>query len=126
MVTNQPTLDFVLKNFHDWLKSERLLEENVRFIFVTCGDWDLGTMLRKQCQHFRLERQKYFDHWINIKRSFNQVTGQGGRTGMMEMLNHLKIPHQGRHHSGIDDCRNIAEILRDLIRQGHSFQENRR
>jgi hypothetical protein len=28
----------------------------------------------------------------------------------MEMLNILKIPHYGKHHSGIDDVKNICEI----------------
>ena len=38
MITNQPTIDVVLQNFHTWLDNENLLQSNIRFIFVTCGD----------------------------------------------------------------------------------------
>ena len=126
MVTNQPTLDQVLKSFHQWLESEKLLDPKTQFIFVTCGDWDLYTMLPSQCNYLQLERPDYFDHWINIKKSFHKATHRFARDGMMGMLQELNIPHEGRHHSGIDDCKNIAEILRALIRRGYVFVENRK
>jgi len=37
---------------------------------------------------------------------------------MMIVLEKLKLNHQGRHHSGIDDVRNIANILRCLLEGG--------
>jgi ERI1 exoribonuclease 3 len=126
MVTNQPILEDVLKNFNTWLVNENLLDPKVKFIFVTCGDWDLYTMLPSQCTHFHLPIPKYFNQWINIKKSFNKVTGKYSRGGMMEMLKDLNIPHTGRHHSGIDDCKNIAEILKGLAERGYVFQENRK
>lgn len=126
MVTNQPVLDDVLKNFHTWLVNEKLLDKQTKFIFVTCGDWDLYTMLPSQCNYFQLERQEYFNHWINIKKSFNKVTKKFARNGMMGMLEDLNITHQGRHHSGIDDCKNIAEILKALAERGYVFEENRK
>jgi inhibitor of KinA sporulation pathway (predicted exonuclease) len=39
--------------------------------------------------------------------------------GMVNMLNYLNIPLEGRHHSGIDDTRNIAKILLKIISDGH-------
>jgi ERI1 exoribonuclease 3 len=126
MVTNQPILADVLTNFHTWLKNENLLQSTVKFIFVTCGDWDLFTMLRSQCDYFRLPRAEYFNHWINIKKSFNKAIGKDARDGMMGMLKDLNIPHTGRHHSGIDDCKNIAEVLKGLAERGYVFEENRK
>lgn len=126
MVTNQPVLTDVLKSFHAWLEKEKLLEAQTRSIFVTCGDWDLYTMLPSQCSYFQLPRPEYFNHWINIKKSFHKATGKFSRSGMMGMLNDLNIPHSGRHHSGIDDCKNIAEILKALIQRGYVFEENRK
>jgi inhibitor of KinA sporulation pathway (predicted exonuclease) len=35
--------------------------------------------------------------------------------GMDKMLDYLKLPLDGHHHSGIDDCRNIAKICRALM-----------
>jgi len=126
MVTNQPILEDVLKNFHAWLVNEKLLEPGIKFIFVTCGDWDLYTMLRSQCDYFKLPRAEYFDRWINIKKSFNKALGRYARDGMMGMLKDLNIQHTGRHHSGIDDCKNIAEILKALAQRGYVLEENRK
>ena len=40
----------------------------------------------------------------------------------MVMLNELNIAHTGRHHSGIDDCTNIVNIVLTLIRdRKHKF-----
>ncbi|CAF0942089.1 unnamed protein product [Rotaria sp. Silwood1] len=126
MITNQPKFDDVLKNFHLWLTNEKLLEPNVKFIFVTCGDWDLYTMLPSQCNYFRLPRAEYFNEWINIKKSFQKATSKFARGGMMGMLKDLNIQHTGRHHSGIDDCKNIAEILKQLAERGYIFEKNRK
>lgn len=126
MVTNQPVLDDVLKDFHQWLINENLLDPKIKFIFVTCGDWDLFTMLPSQCSYFNLPREEYFNRWINIKKSFNKALGKFARDGMMGMLKDLNIQHTGRHHSGIDDCKNIAEILKGLAERGYVFVENRK
>ncbi|KAI8852207.1 hypothetical protein BC829DRAFT_460033 [Chytridium lagenaria] len=40
---------------------------------------------------------------------------------MTNMLTDLKLPLIGRHHSGIDDSRNIAAIARALINEGYVF-----
>jgi hypothetical protein len=42
----------------------------INFIFVTCGDWDLRTMLPGQCKSFNLNRADYFNKWINIKKVY--------------------------------------------------------
>lgn len=38
-----------------------------------------------------------------------------GSTGMMGMLKGLNIPHEGKHHSGIDDVHNICNICIKLL-----------
>ena len=42
---------------------------------------------------------------------------------MIGMLRYLNIAFQGRNHSGIDDCKNTASILDDLIRQGLQYDK---
>ena len=34
---------------------------------------------------------------------------------MAEMLDLLELPLDGRHHSGIDDAKNIAKIAKSLL-----------
>ena len=59
--------------------------------------------------------------WINIKKSFNTFYGVSP-PGMTAMLDSLNLRLTGRHHSGIDDCRNIAAIAVEMIRDGFVFE----
>ena len=45
-----------------------------------------------------------------------------GGTGMMNMLKDLKIDHEGKHHSGIDDVRNICKICLGLLARGFNYE----
>lgn len=38
--------------------------------------------------------------------------------GMTSMLKHFQLKLEGRHHSGIDDCRNITKCLAKMIEEG--------
>jgi len=93
-----------------------------RWAFVTCGDWDLKTMLKEQ---FKLCDWSYppptpFCRWINIKRIFEAHQKIPAR-GMPDMLSALQLPLVGRHHSGLDDCHNIVAICVQLIKLGAPF-----
>jgi len=59
----------------------------------------------------------HWKQWINIKKAFQKFYNKRAN-GMMEMLKVLKIPHTGKHHSGIDDCKNIAKIVVKMIQDG--------
>ncbi|KAF7261127.1 hypothetical protein EG68_01421 [Paragonimus skrjabini miyazakii] len=117
MVEYQPCLEDVLKLFDEYLFQEGLTDGGKSFAFVTCGDWDLKTMLPSQCRHLGISVPSYFRQWINLKQVYRDVMGQFP-FGMLDMLSGLGLPHRGRHHSGIDDARNIANILCELIRRG--------
>ena len=41
------------------------------------------------------------------------------------MLDHLGLVFEGREHSGIDDTRNIARVLSQIIRDGGILKYNR-
>lgn len=113
-VDDQPTLPEVLDTFHKWLESNKLLNPSENFCFVTCGDWDLKTMLPSQCRYFGWRVPEYFKSWMNIKFVFKRLTGVPAK-GMPHMLNHFGLTLDGRHHSGIDDTKNIKKILTKLL-----------
>jgi inhibitor of KinA sporulation pathway (predicted exonuclease) len=81
----------------------------------TCGDWDLNSMMPQQCATSAVKKPAYFDRWINIKFPFSDCY-KTKALGMAGMLRDLKIPLKGRHHSGIDDCRNITSIVKKSTR----------
>jgi len=103
-----------------WCQEQEVNSENTTVI--TCGDWDLRTMLPKQLEltkttlPYRLE--KLLTQWVNIKKPFKKTTKNKEKMGMAGMLSYLDLELTGHHHSGIDDCRNIAKICHRLVEMG--------
>jgi len=42
-------------------------------------------------------------------------------TGMEDMLQKCGLKLEGRHHSGIDDAKNIASIVIHMLKSGFKF-----
>lgn len=108
----------VLQKYDEWLRKQGFIESTKKIAFVTCGDWDLLTMLTSECRRRKLKKPSYFNQWINIKKEFQRFYNFSGMLGMAGMLNKLKIELTGKHHSGIDDCRNITKIVIRMIQEG--------
>lgn len=116
----------VLQLFMTWLNSK---VDPSAATFVTCGHWDLRTMMVQQCQFVNIEVPELFKRWINIKNEFAEHcycpvkkakgTGKdrpGSPLGMDGMLKVAGLKLEGRHHSGIDDVKNITRILQYMIK----------
>lgn len=101
----------VFDRFQAWLGDD----DEHDSIFLTLGDWDFKTMLPAQCQLSDVPLPPRFRQWVNVKRSFQTCQGYFPRS-MRHMLDDLKIPLVGRHHSGIDDVNNIVSIVQKLAR----------
>ena len=93
------------------------------YVVCTCGDWDCKTALPAQCELSGVPVPRWGRAWMNIKAPF-QSCGYGKGGGMMSMLKKMGIEHTGRHHSGIDDCRNTAKILQRIIQDGHPLDDH--
>jgi len=89
-----------------------------RPLVVTCGDWDLKTMLPAQMKLSGMTATPVVERWCNIKICFKKLYQQETMRDMIDMLEFLKIPLDGKHHSGIDDCRNIAKIVVRMLQDG--------
>jgi inhibitor of KinA sporulation pathway (predicted exonuclease) len=95
---------------------------------VTCGDWDLKTMLPDQLRLLHGRRPAvpaHFRRWVNIKKVYAQSVPTGRRSKASDltgMLKGLGLTLEGRHHSGIDDCRNIANVVRALAERGAALE----
>eukprot|EP00929_Paragymnodinium_shiwhaense_P070409 TRINITY_DN35661_c0_g1_i1.p1 TRINITY_DN35661_c0_g1~~TRINITY_DN35661_c0_g1_i1.p1 ORF type:complete len:725 (-),score=201.78 TRINITY_DN35661_c0_g1_i1:188-2362(-) len=97
------------------------------FLFVTCGNWDVKTIMPKQCGKpvagaVSSEMQALMlSRWSNLKEVFREHFGlaeAAAPTGMRGMLKRLKIPLSGQHHLGMDDVTNLSKILRTLVLKG--------
>uniref|UniRef100_T1JM46 Exonuclease domain-containing protein n=1 Tax=Strigamia maritima TaxID=126957 RepID=T1JM46_STRMM len=114
-------LVFRVPMFDNWMKKEKLLDSNVKSIFVTCGDWDLNIMLPNQCKYFAYDLPEYMKTWINIKKvkiviqiylnffldfsnlqTFCDVSKIWPK-GIRPMLEYYSLQQRGRLHSGIGE-----------------------
>lgn len=128
IVNNGVSLEQTLVAHQAWLDRHKLVPawlpktsaDQSTFLYLTCGDWDLKTCLPRQLAYHGQDVPTFAERWINIKPVFMQVykihTKRG--LGMVTMLEILNLDQLGRHHSGIDDCRNIALIVKTMIQAG--------
>ena len=116
IVNKSDTIDIVYNDHIKWL--DTYIKENDKFAILTCGAWDLRTMLPNEIKNKQLKSHKYYNRYINIKDEFNYFYKKNAK-GMIDMLKILKIKLTGKHHSGIDDTKNITKILLHMIKDGH-------
>jgi hypothetical protein len=88
-------------------------------LVVTCGDWDLGSLLPRQCTQHRLAVPAWAQRWANLKRVFAwNFPHATDRSGLPDIASALGVVMAGRLHSGIDDARNIAAVLWRMLEMG--------
>ncbi|XP_051207567.1 uncharacterized protein [Lolium perenne] len=85
---------------------------------VTWGDWDCRTMLESECVFKGIEKPAYFDRWVNLRVPFQAVIGGGGRFNLQEAVRAAGLQWEGRLHCGLDDARNTASLLVEIMRRG--------
>jgi len=119
-VKSAPTWSECITLLNMWCHEHDVSVENTTV--VTCGDWDLKTMLPRQLKltkttlPYTLDR--LFSEWSNMKKPFKRVMKHKERVSFVKMMDHLNLEITGHHHSGIDDCRNIAKICHQLTTRG--------
>jgi ERI1 exoribonuclease 2 len=115
-------------SLHDaWLKAAMAgtgagLKNCGRLAVVTWGDWDCRTMLESECRFKGIAKPSYFDRWINLRVPFQAALGGGGRTTLQEAVQVAGLKWEGRLHCGLDDARNTARLLVDLMRRGAKIE----
>lgn len=83
-------------------------------------------MLPGQCEYLGLQVADYFKQWINLKKAYSFAIGTWPKNGLLDMNKGMSLQHIGRPHSGIDDCRNIANIMKTLAHRGFIFKQTSR
>jgi len=113
-VNKGSTIQEVLQKCDAYMLKNGFNNENT--VFVTCGNWDLNTCLKNEMTYKNIQYSEYFKKFVNIKMMYESVTGQKAK-GMDGMLQDLNLELDGKHHSGIDDSKNIAKILVELLKK---------
>src|SRR5688500_1696409 len=95
--------------------------------------------MRREAQYKQLPVPNYLKRWINIKKvfpvhlydskapvhnvKFEKDVQKPPVGGMPHMLEICGLELKGKHHSGIDDAKNIANIVVDLLEKGFVFTQ---
>ncbi len=95
--------------------------------------------MRREALHKKMNVPSYMKRWINFKKVFPVHLFDKSKpptvinnikdvrkpfvSGMTEMLDLCQITLQGRHHSGIDDSRNIAACVLKCLNLGFTFTQ---
>ncbi|CAN6197671.1 unnamed protein product [Urochloa humidicola] len=88
-----------------------------RLAVVAWGDWDCRTMLEFECNFKGIAKPAYFDRWVNLRVPFEAAFGPG-RRNLQEAVREAGLQWDGRLHCGLDDARNTARLLLELMRRG--------
>jgi len=122
------TLPMVLEQHHAWLMKHVGVDESC-CTFLTCGDMDLKRSLPEDPnigEDYADDKKvpAVYKRWLNIKKEFGLFykdwypkKGKQPRN-MTEMLEKLDLQLEGKHHSGIDDCRNIGNVVKRMLNDG--------
>jgi len=115
----------VIQRHYKWLVSligKKTANEKV--LVLTVGEWDIKTMLPKECKMWNISSvPNVYKYYINVKYMFQKVFKYNGK-GMKSMLKELNLKLEGVHHSGLDDCKNTAKIVKKCIGSGYIFNES--
>lgn len=84
-------------------------------LMASWGDYDRN-QFRRNCDAYHL-RYPFGPTHLNIKNLFSIALGLRKEIGIDSAMERLGLPMEGRHHRGVDDAWNIAEMLCVLLRR---------
>lgn len=119
MVYNQGSFAEVLAAFQGWLIDNKIS----KFIIITSGDWDMQYLFPLQCSIHNIAVPSWAKHWGNLKNLFSDSFPeyQNEYVRFSDMLTFLDMEFLGQRHSGIDDARNIARVVLQLLKNNGNF-----
>jgi inhibitor of KinA sporulation pathway (predicted exonuclease) len=103
-------------HFPEALDRLRDLYQSDRRPWASWGDFD-RTMVQRQCADRGVPYPFSVRH-LNVKNLFALKYRLNRECGMPRALQMLGLPLEGTHHRGVDDAKNIAQILLSLIKPG--------
>eukprot|EP01084_Bolivina_argentea_P033009 61080_1 len=81
---------------------------------------DILNIIKYYCTDSLESKPVLFHSWINIKHLYHEIYNKRVN-GMKDILYQFCIPHQGTHHSGIDDVTNICSIVLYMLNKDILF-----
>lgn len=121
-VREAPNLATAIKTFEEYVNKK--FGSSKSFRIVTDGLWDLQVQLRKEAEKKEIALEWYFKEYFDIKDEFRKFLPwfpESFKPRLDTTLKALGLDFVGKPHVGLDDSRNIAQIIINLLILGHSF-----
>lgn len=115
------TFPEVYEAHHKWLKEQI---DNSSCIILSCGHWDLKVMMPAEVKRWsarNLRIDPIYKKYINIKDIYQTFYKLPNKLGLAGLYNRFGLQMEGRHHSGLDDCKNIATLVQKAVTDGYKF-----
>lgn len=122
-VSESETLECALLRFRSFLRQNRIES------FTVCSDgpWDFDKFLFPECKRKHIEYPGWARNWLDVRKRFAHQFELQKWVGVTDMLANFDLGFEGRLHSGIDDARNIARIVKALHEKaGKKLRPNRK
>jgi inhibitor of KinA sporulation pathway (predicted exonuclease) len=103
----------IMQDFEKWIDNY----VNDDAIILTFGDRDLATMM-EECKRWNISPRPIYNRYINIRQVIKDFFNHEKQYEMDELLKMFGYDLVG-HHSGIDDCCNIATLWCHAVKSGY-------
>jgi inhibitor of KinA sporulation pathway (predicted exonuclease) len=84
-------------------------------VFISWGDYDRN-MFRRNCDEYGV-KYPFGPRHVNLRNTFTLLHGLESEPGMDQALELLGMKLDGTHHRGVDDARNIGNILLHTVKK---------
>jgi len=109
-----------IHQFDNFIETEM---QNKRFCILTDGEWDLKQLLIRESKNKNIPLKSHFFKFFDMKKEYKKCFPNAQIRSLASMVEHSGIQFVGRHHSGIDDCMTLVQLINVLMRNGHKFKD---
>jgi hypothetical protein len=89
------------------------------FRIVTDSVWDLQVQLRQEAARKGIQLEWWYTNYFDLREEFRHfyawIPFLKREPPLYIMLNAFDLSFVGRHHSGLDDCKTIAQVVKVLL-----------
>jgi len=126
MLAKEQNLQHAMEQFDNYVNTKLGGNSSTsqEFRIVTDGIWDLQVQLYQETEKKGIKTEWYYKEYFDLKDEFRKFLPwfpESYRPGLNDMLKALHLQFVGKPHQGIDDSRNIAQIVLRLLMLGHTF-----
>lgn len=122
----------VVKKFEDYLEKKFPVNQPdskpATYCILTDGVWDLQIQLLRECKEKNIPLGSWFGSYFDLKeelKKYIRILPETYFPNLQQILFAFDLTIVGTHHRGIDDCKTIATVVRELLRRGHRFESPR-